>query len=355
MLSSTDDIISNKRFPQILLIFGEEEFQIEESYRKILKYIHSSNISDYDIELLEATDTDLKRIVDSCSAYPFLSPVKFIAVKNFQTYFSGTRKKTDENSPLTRYFNNPSPTTFLLLLASTDSLKGLKAASTNQKSKAQKIIDSAKFPYNILAQKFDLIEFPKIYEADYPDWIVERLESLGYTISADALQFLIAQSNSSLREITNEIEKIIIYLQDKRGISLKEVVDVKGGSHIYNVFELQKAVGRRNLPTAINILENMLKDERQEMLIITILMRYFSSLWRLLDAGSAVNNQYQLASAAGISPYFIKEYLEALKKYKPEELDKAFVFLCEADERLKSSPAGSIAVMQEMLVKIMRK
>ena len=96
----------------------------------------------------------------------------------------------------------------------------------------------------------------------------------------------------------------------------------------------------------------MLAADRQEMLIITMLTRFFTVLWKLSDEPATGKNHFQLAGAVGINPYFVAEYLSALKKYKPEELDRAFIALAEADSQLKSTGGSSIMILQKMLLSI---
>jgi DNA polymerase III subunit delta len=355
MLRTIDEILHSPKLPDILLIYGDEEFLVEEAYRRIYEHIASFGFSDYDIEMLDGSDLTLLRLVDICQSYPFISERKIVIVRNFDELFSGTRKKTDDASPFGRYLKNPSPSTFLLLIAEAESLAGLKNAQQKQKqdAKAKKIIDSAKFPFGVIARDYDYIEYPKVYESDFSDFVIRRLKQRGKTISAPALDLLLSQTNPTLRELANEVEKCLIYIGEKKEITYEDVIGLVGGSRQHNVFELQKAVGKKDLPRTIDILENMLAVDRAEMLIITVLMRYFVALWKIMESGLPQgSNQYQIASAAGINPYFVNDYLDALKRYTPDQLDNAFVLLCEADDMLKSSPASSLAVLEQMFVKL---
>ena len=144
----------------------------------------------------------------------------------------------------------------------------------------------------------------------------------------------------------------MIYIQDKESISIEDVNSVVGASRKYNVFELQKAVGERNMEKTLKILNSMLSSERQEMLIITMLTRYFTVLWKLLDESKKISNNYQLAGKVGVSPFFIPEYISAMRRYKPEELDMAFLALLQADTEIKSTSGKSMYIMQKMIMSI---
>ncbi len=358
MSKTVNKIIKSGEYPQVLLLFGEEEFLLEESYHKLVNSLLKESGADYDTEILDAGETGQDRIVDSCSAYPFVSPRRNVIVKNFDKLFSGkVSKKTKESSPIARYFASPQPTTFLLLIANDDKLKGLGAAKEKAASdkNALKKIRSAKFPYNIILENFEAIEFPKVYESRFGDWINSRLKNTGKKISPEALEFLVTNTNPTLRSLNNELEKLLLHIGDRDEIKLDDVKFISGASRDYNVFELQKAVGARNLKRSLEILENMLAADRAEMLIMTIIARYFNILWKLIDIAGSTSNNYEIASKIGVSSYFVGEYMASLKRYSPSEIENALIFLTDADETLKSSSTDPLSVLTNLFVKIMDK
>jgi len=361
MLESLDNLLKNKDYPPILLLFGDEEFLLDEALHKLIKTVVQSGVDDYDFETFDGDESGsakvLERIVDSCVQFPFISEKRVVVVKNFNSLFSASAKKYDEKSAFARYLANPQKTTFLVLTADVDSLNGLSLAMKDSKtaSKAQKIISSAKYPYNIIIDKYSWIEYPKVYDNTYPAWVKKRFAHYGKEISEEACQLLVTQSAQSLRELYNQIEKISIYAKDVDRIEVKTVTEVAGFSRVYNVFELQKTVGRRNLPDSLNIVERMLRAESQEVLIITMLTRYFITLFKLIEVSQSTSDKFQIAGKAGLNPYFVTEYLEALRHYAPQEIERAFGFLAETDEQLKSSSVDGTLLLQKMLINIMEK
>ena len=218
---------------------------------------------------------------------------------------------------------------------------------------ATKIIKSAKFPFNIIADKYDYIEFPKLYESNFSSWVNKRLKSFNKTIEPDALQLLLSHTNPTLRDIDNELSKLILYIEKRKSISSEDVSFITGTSRNFNVFELQKAVGKKDLGTAINIVENMLKNDRAEMLILSNLTKYFLTLFKLCEEVIKTKDSKVLAQKVGVHPFFINEYLYSLRLYKTKEIENAFIYLNESDEILKSSSINSVFVLQKMLINIL--
>lgn len=359
LIESLRTVVKAKKFAPVIFIFGEEEFMVDEAYHAITGAVAESGIDEFNRDVIDGDEASPEHIVQLASAFPMMSERRFLAVKRFDKVVSGRRTKNIEQSPLGRYFLNPSPSTILLLTVSeqravADELKGIAALISNpkQQDKAKSKISKLKFPYNLLLQHADWIEFPKLYERELPSWITTRMKERGRDISPEACEYIIAQVGSSLRDIANEIEKIITFVQDKKKITAADVTNLVGASRVYNVFELQKAVGERNLAKSLDIVQNMLRYDKQELLIISMLTRFFTVLWKLLDSSRLSTNHYDLAKTLGVSSFFIPEYLAVLQRYKPHEIENAFLALHTADVRIKSSSADTLILLQQMLIAI---
>ncbi|HPI20751.1 MAG TPA: DNA polymerase III subunit delta [Candidatus Kapabacteria bacterium] len=355
MADSVEKIIKSKKYPQILLLFGEEEFLLEEAFKNIVKQSSIDISSEYDTEILDAENISYEQIVEKCNTYPFVSEKRVVAVKQFQLLFSTkqTKKKTNDSKMFSNYISSPSDSTFLVLSASLPQFDGITAA---QKAKAnqkyEKMISDAAFPYNEILTNHSWIEYPKVKEQYFGAWVKSRVNSFGKEIREDASEFLVAQTNQSLRDLSNEVDKLIAFIDERERVTLDDIAAVTGSSRKYNVFEFQKQVAKRNLKKAAMILEKMQKNEQQEILIVSILTKFFITLFKLIEKTNAGNN-YQIAEQVGISSYFLKEYLDSLKLYSASDIEHAFFYLIEADEMLKSSSTDRMYILQKMLVKIM--
>lgn len=354
MLLEIEELFDRDNLPPILLMFGEEELLLEEALEKLINKIVKSKGTDFDFEALDANEIKIEQLVDCCNTFPFIAQKRVILVKNFDKLFS-TRisKKNIDESPFTKYLNQPQNTSFLILISQFSELNGLTEDIKKNKGQLSKKIQSLKYPYNLLISKFEWIEFSKIYENQLPHWISLRVKQFGKTIDKEAIKFLIATTNPSLRDINNEIQKVLIFIQDRKNINIDDIRTIVGASRVYNIFELQKAIGQRNLKEAIIILQNMISTDKQQMLIMTMLIRYFIVLWKLIEAKDKYTNNYQLASAIGVNYYFLNDYKIALNNYTKQEIDRAFIILAETDEALKSTSSDVFYIMQNLLIKIM--
>jgi DNA polymerase-3 subunit delta len=113
---------------------------------------------------------------------------------------------------------------------------------------------------------------------------------------------------------------------------------------------LQKALGAGNTAKSIEIVHHMLNNDGNAIMIISMLLRYFSALFRLQDAQGQGGNPYEIAKIVGINAYFLPEYQSALRNYPPMKLARAFYLLRNADLTLKTSSQSPIIILQKVIV-----
>lgn len=356
VVNNIDTILSGD-FPPVILLFGEERFLLDEAFDSLISKLIPDEQAKYDFEKLDGNETDFSSIVDACLSYPFVSSKRVVVVNNFETLAGKTSAKENVHLGFEKYLENPQPSTCLILKAELSLLNGIfyELNNAKKKSKAEKKIKALKFPYAQLFSNFTCVEFPKMRESAYPKWVINRFETLHRDVDRDAVELLLAQTNMNLREIEQEIKKVVSLVPKTIKITAKHIAESLGTSHIYNVFELQKAVGKRQLNRSIEIMQNMLENDKQEVLIVTILSRFFTTLWKLDEVIKKNNNQYVIAGAVGINPYFVGEYSDSLKRYKPAEINRAIKLLAAIDEKLKSGSIPPKFLLEEFFIKIVKK
>ena len=339
---SLETSLRHGKIEPIYFLFGDEEFLIEESVDRLVAAAVDESTRSFNFDLLHGTDCTLNDIIDRAYAYPLMAERRVVLVREIDRLFA-LRGKPDASSPFARYLANPSVTTTLILTAATSDFLG--------KGKGGQ---SAKAPYDLIFVNGTCVQFKKIYDRDIPSWVAMRVKSRGREISPEAIELLVGYVGGTLRVLSNELEKLFTFIGESKRVGADDVRAVIGASRTYNVFELQKAVGARNLELAVEISERMLKAGEPEQLTLTMLTRYFTILWRLTELRASARDQNEIARSVGISPFFINEYLAALSKYSLPLIQNAFESLLRADLVLKSSNMSPSTVLQMMLVSIVQ-
>lgn len=336
--------------PNNLLVFGEEGFLVDELVENMTRKGIELGFDSNSIERLDGSLISEQEIVDNANNLSLISPQKLLIINNFDILYKNKRKSFPG---LVNYLNNPNPSTTIIFIGVPNRLNGISKELSNSKKASAAKTKIEKLPEVLkhLLQNDLYVEFPKLYENEIPDWLLRRAKKYKKEIDLPTAN-LIALSCNSIREIDNELNKLNVYLGNKNHITMDDVEEIVGINKENNVFELTKAVGSRNLDSSLKITDNLLSHSNQSVLIIITLTRYFLTLFRLLDERKTTSNKFQLAGKIGVNPYFVDEYIRALSKYSPIEIEKSIALLSKSDEALKSTSTDNKYLMFRTLTDI---
>ncbi len=211
-----------------------------------------------------------------------------------------------------------------------------------------------------LAKKIDkmgvLFESKKLYENNIPGWIQSYLAGKGYNITPKATQMLTDYLGTDLHKVRNELEKLIIALPKSKKIDDEDVERNIGISKDFNVFELQNALGRRDVMKANQIVNYFGDNVKENPLLVTVinLYAYFTKLLKLHYASD--QSQNALASVLGVNPFFVKDYQAAARNYPISECVRCIAVLRDFDMKSKGYNIGEASqkdLYREMIFKIL--
>lgn len=344
MITNISNII-NQGLPQKdILLIGVEEYNIQSDLDKVLNKFYSNSDEDYNFHKIDATEHSLGALLDIANSFPMLGEKTTIVCKNFNQYFEGRLKKGDKNIlNLENYFKNPNPTTRLILCVAQEKFSKVK---NNKFPK----------PWDQIVESCDSVFYPKVWPNNFPKWINTKLNENGIKTNEEVIRVILSQTPENLRDIGNQVEKIVTYLGDKKSLDEKEIFNIIGNSRIFNVFELQKQVISRNLESALHILKNIYTNSKSDIIAISsIFNNFFKNVLKLIDNRNNSSNKYDLARQIGVSPFFVDDLRLAASNYNDKEIEKIFILLSETDLKLKSSNENQLNLVSKLLIDIMSK
>ncbi|CDF78783.1 DNA polymerase III delta subunit [Formosa agariphila KMM 3901] len=316
--------IKQKNLKPIYLLMGEETYYID----KLSDYIEDNVLTEeergFNLMVLYGRDVTVEDIVGHAKRYPMMAEYQVIIVKEAQD-LSRTIEK------LAEYAKNPQPSTILVL---------------NYKYKSA---DKRKALYKTIKKSGVVFESKKLYENQVADWIRRTLSPKSYSITPKAAQMLVEFLGNNLSKINNELEKLQIILPKETQITPEHIEENIGISKDYNNFELRKAIGARDVVKAQRIVKYFAENPKDNPMVVTVslVFSFFSQLLQI--HGLSDKNPRSVASAVKINPYFVDEYLVAVRNYPMKKVSANISILREFD--VKSKGIGSNAVPQGDLLK----
>ena len=331
--------LRNNQIAPLYFLFGDEEFLIDEALALLLHHVVDESTQSFNYDQFHGSEAQLRDVVERATAYPMMAERRVVVLRDLDRAISS--RKSDDGSGFFDYIAAPSETTTLILTATTASFLGKKRSKP-------------KVPYDLIVDGSLAVHFRKVYDRELPSWVTQRISRRGKKITPDAVEMFVSYVGASLRTLNNEIEKLFTYVEDRPQITLEDVQAVVGASRTWNIFELQKAISEKKLELSVEIAERMLRAGEPPQLILTMLTRYFTILWRLLEIRTRFRDQKEMAREVGISSFFINEYLSALSKFGLPGIRVAFEALLDADLALKSTRISHSILMQMLLVSIIQ-
>ncbi len=197
----------------------------------------------------------------------------------------------------------------------------------------------------------------KVKEWKLPNWIDNYLAARDFTITPQAAQLLTSYLGADLGKVANELNKLIIAVKNTNKITPDHIEKNIGLSKEYNLFELQNALGERNIFKANQIVRYFGANPTTNPIQRTIptLFGFFSNMfaYHFLKDKSEGN----VAAQLGMHPFAAKNVITAAKKYTPTKLYEIIGILREYDLKSKGfDTSGAVStgdLQKEMIFKIL--
>ena len=325
--------LSQRKYAPCYLLAGEEPFFIDEVTRCIEQQVLPKEDRDFNQMVFYGSDTQMEQVIHAARQFPmiFTSP-QVVILKEAQQLRSGL-------DLLANYMESPLESTILVVAYKKKFDKRTKLYKTATKNAV--FLDSA-----------------RLYDDRVPEWTRKYAASKGYNITPDAVMMLIECVGNDLSKLAGEIAKLGIVLP-KGTNKITATLGEKniGVSKDYNIFELQKALAEQDVLKANRIVDYFGTNPNAHpmVMVIAFLYPYFAKLLRF----HFVRNRpaAEQATLLGISPYFLKEYEAAARRYSPRRLTGIIHLLHVYDARAKGAEgtlsASPSAMLKELIYKIL--
>ncbi|HEX7902569.1 MAG TPA: DNA polymerase III subunit delta [Chitinophagaceae bacterium] len=329
---SVEKIITDwkkSNFKPVYWLEGEEEYYID----KVMDYaehrILSESESAFNLMVFYGRDANWADVINACRRYPMFSERQVVLLKEAQ--------QMRDIDKLEGYVDNPLSSTVLVV-----------------SYKDKKVDGRTKFA-KTLKEKGVLISTKKMYDNQLPEWTQELVQSKGLTITPKGLALLVDHIGNDLSRIENEIDKLSINLGKRKSISEEDIETFIGVSKDFNVFELQGALAKKDMAKAIRIIQYFEANPKAApiQLVLPSLYSFFSKVFMVFGAGS--HDEKSVAAALSISPYFIKDYMQAANLYGFGGVEKVLLLLHQYNLKsvgVNDTGTPDASLLKEMVVKM---
>lgn len=300
-----------KKFPPIIVLHGDEPFFIDRLEEIIEENALSEAEKGFNQTIFYGKDADPMAVADTARRYPMMAERQVVFLREAQDM----RGLND----LAGYAEKPAPTTLFVVC-----------------HKGKKLDERLKFGKNLKAGGALLFESKKLYDNQLPDFVVNYVSSKKLRIDQVTAGLIAQHLGNDLSKIANECDKLALNLLSGTGVTAAHVEEFIGISKDFNIFELQKAIGERNILQATKIANYFSANARKHPLVMTVsgLYSFFSKIWLLNQLGNRPEGEI-LEALELRSAFFLKDYRLAARNFTGPKTAEVIGILHEFDLKSK--------------------
>lgn len=329
-----EDIISDLKkriFKPVYFLAGDEPYFIDLITGFIGEKVLPEQEKAFNQLVLYGEDTTIQSIIDTARRFPMMASHQVVIVKEAQSL-----KKIED---LAFYLEKPLLSTILVL---------------NYKYKA---IDKRTKLFKALETNGVYFESKRLRDNQIPPWIERYLMAGGIKIDPFASAMLTEFLGTDLHKIVNELDKLLITLPAGKKVITTELIEKNIGiSREYNNFELQKAIGEKNILRANRIINYFSENQKDNPITLTI-ASLFSLFVRILAYHYITDkSKNNVAAILKVNPFFVRDYETAAARYNIPKTVRVIELLRIFD--LKSKGCGDTGtesgdLLKELIYKIL--
>ncbi|HPR32794.1 MAG TPA: DNA polymerase III subunit delta, partial [Prolixibacteraceae bacterium] len=287
--------LQKRIFHPIYIFMGEEAYFIDSLSDYIANHALREEERSFNQTILYGKDCTADQLLTVARRFPMMAAYQVVILKEAQLM-----EKLEDN--LLGYVEKPLKSTILVICHKYGNLdkrkKFLKAAGENGV----------------------VFESKKIYENQLSPWIHKYCSEKGYRIEPQASALLGEYLGTEISKVVNELEKLMILLPSDKPIAPADIEKNIGISKDYNVFELQKALGQRDILKSNRIIQYFGANPNQNPFPKTLSSLYYFFSKLLMINLSNDKSKNAVTRMLGVNPYFVDDFLNAARNYPTPKL-----------------------------------
>ena len=324
--------VERGQVPPVALVHGADVQLLDDLLAAVTRALFPDPAhTAFDREILDGREVSVDGLVSAALPVPFSAVARLVAIRHCQALAA------KGGEALGQYVASPNPTSVLLLLAD-ESLR----ASRDRKSDhwllgVMPAAGSTAVVVEPVARRGRALE----------EWLRQRAQLDGLTVSEGAARLLVQWVGDDPALLFNEVRKAALAGgPDNRGVGEAEVRAVVGEHRVSGIFDLTRALERRDLALALRTLDGLLATE-EPMLLIAMLTREVRTAWSVQLWRRAGQSTDQIARILRRPPAAVEALLASLGAESPAALARKLRRCWEVERALKSSgePRAELALL----------
>jgi DNA polymerase-3 subunit delta len=344
------EVQSRKLRPAYVFV-GDETFFRKRCREAILDHLVPAELRDFSLFDFDLSETDLAEVLDRARTPSLMAPFQVFFVKGVKTMF-GRGSNEDKLTAIEQYCKDPNPDAVIIFVADHISIPAdVRKMDMQDKERYERIREG-------MGPFCAIVELARVEEGEAVRWLNDYCATRDVKIEADAARELVDALGGDMMMVSNELEKLILYVGEKKRVTLGDVETMVLAAKQRSLYELTDAISAKDRVKALEMLDAILTTgDGDEAAIghLYMLAKTFRQMLVILERN--VRDQRMLWAALWqgfrVPPFAADDIIKQARRYKSKrELTRAIRLVAKTDLALRSNPPSKRLILEKLVLEL---
>src|SRR5690349_22745670 len=341
--------VEGKKLRPAYVFVGDEVFFRKRFREAILEHLVPNDLRDFSLFEFDLGETDLTEILDRARTPSLMAPFQVFFVRGVKTLY-GRGSNEEKLAAIEDYCKNPNPDALLIFVADHISIPAdARRMEMTDKDRYERIRET-------LGQYCGIVELARVEEGEAVRWLGEFCATRDVKIEPDAARELVDALGGDMMMISNELEKLMLYVNEKKKITLGDVETMVLAAKQRSLYELTDAISAKDRVRALQMLDAILSTgEGDEAAIghLYMLAKTFRQMLVITERNVRDTRMLWAALWQGfrVPPFAAEDIIKQARRYKSKrELTRAIRLVAKTDLALRSNPPSKRLILEKLVL-----
>src|ERR1700730_13287598 len=243
--------LESRKLRSAYVFVGDEAFFRKRFRDAILEHLVPADLRDFSLFEYDLAETDLAEVLDRARTPSLMAPFQVFFVRGVKNLF-GRGSNQEKLAAIEDYCRNPNPDALVVFVADHISIPAdVRRMEMQDKERSQRIRET-------MGSYCGIVELARVEEGEAVRWIGDYCTSRSVKIDPDGARELVDSLGGDMMMISNELEKLILYVGEKKRLTLGDVETMVLAAKQRSLYELTDAISSRDRVRALEVLDAIL-------------------------------------------------------------------------------------------------
>src|SRR3989339_500687 len=209
----------------------------------------------------------------------------------------------------------------------------------------------------ISGEKMSKNKFFNLSNPQIVDWIKKQVEQENVNITNAVAAEMVAMFGANLRQISNELKKIINFKKGNSGeqgaaIQKEDILLMSRGNFNENIFALTDAISQKNKALALSLFEQELEGGTADTYLVHMITRQIKILLQIKEALEQGLTPRKIINKLKFHPFVVQKTSVQAKNFTLAKLKNILSLLVYIDQKIKTGKVDAKTGLELLIVKI---